>query len=554
MAPPQPLWSVVVSSSSRSNFGGGIAGRSRRSAKDSRDKMEGEDDFAAGSSYDLDEVRLARQRLSSMMEDSSGSTSGTLPFPSRASPVATTAEGGALDAGQCVDAALQSGELELVVDVDVPFLDRLQPRLYDNQRAGDLALEMAKRVARRSEAREANAPSESVRQRRLTKVFFPNEATAAEAQRSWASDRLAQRLGIVALGFEEGDGSAGLTGEAAGLAPSPHAALSVDSIGTMGKRMEKLLRRSARIDGGGDDDDNSDDNDNDCGYIVVCPASRVDMVGTRYVARAGQEGRVPVVVINPRFEDSSMAGDGRGTTSVGWPRELSSFECAFGLAPFRVQAKRNDPKSPMGANRNNPLDSPSPDDPNIFRPSVVLMKRYGRPWQLFVDDGLKPKRFGPNYAFCGGFGPAGGTGGGPRRPPLQIVLPAVMEFLSRVSTKNAADAAATDSLAARMAAKEIADDEMARKRRQEEGEEEQRLSENGERDARGAVASDSNGDEDFEDAVASVDYLNRIFSLDVSSADCGDTASIIGSNDKENVEFLNRIFEKPAATEEESDG
>ena len=81
----------------------------------------------------------------------------------------------------------------------------------------------------------------------------------------------------------------------------------------------------------------------------------------------------------------------------------------------------------------------------------------GRPWQLFVDDGLKPKRFGPNYAFCGGFGPAGGTGGGPRRPPLQIVLPAVMEFLSRVSTKNAADAAATESLAARMAAKEIAE-------------------------------------------------------------------------------------------------
>jgi hypothetical protein len=271
-----------------------------------------------------------------------------------------------------------------------------------------------------------------------------------------------------------------------------------------------------------------------------------------------------VVVVNARFDASSpSAAGGNG----GWPRELWSYECAFGLAPFRVQANKDDPSSPMGANNNNPLDSPAPDDPNRFRPSVVLLKRHGRPWHLFVDDGLGAKgpggRANPNYNFCGsidgaGAGIGGIGGGGPRRPPLQAVIPAVVEFLSRVSAQNAARAASSDSLAARMAAAEEATERAV---------------------GGGGEARDG----DSEGQEASIEYLNRIFSLEMSTGGEEDTGkeeekkkggffgiggggsqdggSADGDDDEppvlgstENVEFLNRLFNmEDAGGEEEAE-
>ena len=61
----------------------------------------------------------------------------------------------------------------------------------------------------------------------------------------------------------------------------------------------------------------------------------------------------PVVVVNPRFEDAT-------------PLELDRFECAFGLAPFKVRPLAAAPPS-------DDLDSAPP-----YMPSAVVLKRCGR--------------------------------------------------------------------------------------------------------------------------------------------------------------------------------
>jgi hypothetical protein len=64
---------------------------------------------------------------------------------------ATSAKDGAVDAGACLNQALAAGESRLTLDLDIPFLDRRHPRLYDESRAVDFAIQLA-RVASRSTA------------------------------------------------------------------------------------------------------------------------------------------------------------------------------------------------------------------------------------------------------------------------------------------------------------------------------------------------------------------------------------------------------------------
>ena len=585
--------------------GDGVRLRSGAGADDDVDAVSSEED--------ADALRLARQRLSSMYSsDAASGGSGGAAGSSR-SPVAATAEEGAVDAGACVNAALDDGELELVVDVDVPFLDRTHPRLYDPRRVADFALELAKRVARNKRRAPLKSQNGDEDVRVLTKVFFPSEATAEVARKAWAKDRSVRRLGIVALGFEADDGSAGLTGGRAGEQPSPYASMSVDGVGEVRARMAAQLREGGEGVGGRGVRVAPDTGEGrqeglevwgeqqpqrcvDGGYLIVCPASTADVIGTRAVADAGDTRRVPVVVLNPRFDPQS---------DMAWPRELNTYECCFGLAPFRVQAKRDDPNSPMGPNNNNPLDSPDPTDPNIFRPSVVVLKRHGKPWQLFVDDGLSPKGGGPNYCFCGGFGD------GPRRPPLQTLLPAVVEFLGRVSAGNAASAASKDSLAAKMKAKEERDSMERRASSSGEAEGSAGDVEALERLFAAPSVDEANGEEggvgvseedgDFDggeidsaaaEAAATVEYLNRIFSKPMVGGDEGgeappeeegaqekrgglfgmlgkgrgaDEAAAVGDGDGDdvgalppsaaaNVDFLNRVFSLPDSEDAPDDG
>ena len=64
---------------------------------------------------------------------------------------ATSEKDGAVDAGACLYQALAAGESRLTMELDIPFLDRHHPRLYDESRSVDFAIQLA-RVTSKSTA------------------------------------------------------------------------------------------------------------------------------------------------------------------------------------------------------------------------------------------------------------------------------------------------------------------------------------------------------------------------------------------------------------------
>ena len=237
--------------------------------------------------------------------------------------------------------------------------------------------------------------------------------------------------------------------------------------------------------------------DSDTGFVVMGPASTLDMIATR--ALLAVAGDRPVVIVNPRFEME--------------PVEMSSFNCVFAISPFKVLVTRSDAPSP-GSGDGGGLDS-TPE----LQPSLVVLKRFGRDWELFID----PNKGG--YNFAGTF---------PTRPTPAMLAKAAGDAINRLQVDAGGRMAQSlDSLAG---GSSKADDTSA--------------------GASAGAAGKEGSDEDLA-MRESIRQLNRIFSkaMDVSDMDGSfRDAGAVSSGSPEDafvdpVALLNSAFAAPSLDE-----
>lgn len=296
-----------------------------------------------------------------------------------------------MDAGECLTRALRAGTSRMTMELDVPMLDRRQEDLFDARAVASFTLNVAQCMA-------ACVGGDD----RTVKVIFPDEASATAAQAQWArafqvtTGKYQHMLEAASLGVSGGDG---------GVA-------SMDDLPAVQAQTERVVAAQ------------------DAAFVLVCPASMAELMALRTLLDAA--GDRPVLVLNPKFSIQ--------------PVELFRSECVFAIKPFRLLGRSQQSSTTPGyvaprVNRNAPgagseAKAPSGFNPKLIsakrrkefeerygismeemeedeeeaavptptpeveeagqastdasgesdpRPSVVLMKRFGRDWELFVD-------------------------------------------------------------------------------------------------------------------------------------------------------------------------